>query len=78
MKLYRLAKLLAIFLLIFSLPVKAQQVSIKTNLLNWATTTMNVGMEAAITRNNTVQLFYGLNPWKFEGEKKNTPLGVAA
>lgn len=65
-----LPKLLTVFLLLLSPHVNAQQVAVKTNLLNWATTTFNVGMEAAITRKNTVQLFYGLNPWKFEGEKK--------
>ena len=70
MRYYSLAKVLATFLLVLALPVRAQQVSVKTNLLNWATTTINLGVEAAITRNNTVQLFYGLNPWKFSGEKK--------
>lgn len=65
-----MAKMLAVFLLLLALPVRAQQVSVKTNLLNWATTTINLGVEASITRNNTVQLFYGLNPWKFSGEKK--------
>lgn len=70
MKFYSLAKLLPGILLLLSLPVGAQQIGIKTNLLNWATTTVNVGMEAAVSRKNTLQLFYGLNPWKFEGEKK--------
>ena len=44
---------------------KAQQVALKTNLLYDATTTPNIGAEMGIGKQSTVQLFYGLNPWKF-------------
>lgn len=51
----------------------AQEVAIKTNLLYDATTTPNLGIEVGVSDKNTIQLFYGLNPWKFEtkhpGEK---------
>jgi len=44
---------------------QAQQVALKTNLLYDATTTPNLGMEMGVGKKSTVQLFYGLNPWKF-------------
>lgn len=43
----------------------AQQVALKTNLLYDATTTPNIGAEMGIGKKSSVQLFYGLNPWKF-------------
>lgn len=43
----------------------AQKVALKTNLLYWATTTPNIGMEVGLGKKHTAQLFYGLNPWKF-------------
>lgn len=46
------------------------QVAVKTNLLYDATTTPNVGLEVALGGKSSVQLFYGLNPWKFsDGDK---------
>ena len=44
---------------------RAQQVALKTNLLYDATTTPNIGAEMGIGKKSSVQLFYGLNPWKF-------------
>lgn len=44
------------------------QVAVKTNLLYDATTTPNIGAEVGLGRKSTAQLFYGINPWKF-----NTP-----
>lgn len=46
------------------------QVAVKTNLLYGATTTPNLGIEAAVGRKHTIQLFYGLNPWEFNSESK--------
>lgn len=43
----------------------AQEVAVKTNLLYDATTTPNLGFEVGVGKKNTIQLFYGLNPWKF-------------
>ena len=50
----------------------AQQVALKTNLLYDALTTPNIGMEIGVDRKHSVQLFYGLNPWKLksDGEDK--------
>lgn len=40
-------------------------VALKTNLLYDASTTPNLGLEVGLGRKNTIQLFYGINPWKF-------------
>ena len=37
--------------------LQAQNVALKTNLLYWATTTPNLGLEASVGRKHTVQLF---------------------
>ena len=50
----------------------AQQVAVKTNLLYDATTTPNIGAEVGIGKKHSMQVYYGLNPWKFDtdsGEK---------
>lgn len=47
------------------LTANAQKVALKTNLLYDATTTPNLGAELAMGKKSTLQLFYGLNPWKF-------------
>ncbi len=43
----------------------AQQVALKTNLLYDAATTPNLGIEIGVGEKHSVQVFYGLNPWKF-------------
>lgn len=45
----------------------SQNVALKTNALYWATTTPNLGIEASVGKKSTLQLFYGLNPWKQSG-----------
>ncbi|MDO4161251.1 MAG: DUF3575 domain-containing protein [Prevotellaceae bacterium] len=64
-----LKKLLIIALLLLPAgdAVHAQNVALKTNTLYWATTTANLGVEASLGKKHTVQLFYGLNPWKQSG-----------
>lgn len=47
----------------------ANNFAIKTNLLYDATTTPNLGIEFGVGRKNTLQLFYGLNPWTFDSKK---------
>lgn len=44
------------------------QIAVKTNLLYDATTTPNLGMEASISPKSSLNLVYGLNPWKFNSE----------
>ena len=46
-------------------PVRAQQVALKTNLLYDAATTPNLGLEFGVGKKHSMQVFYGLNPWKF-------------
>lgn len=48
----------------------AQKVAVKTNLLNDALTTPNLGIELATGKKQTFQLFYGLNPWKFSDNRQ--------
>lgn len=43
---------------------------VKTNFLYWMTSTPNVGVEVSVSEKQSIQLFYGLNPWKFSGEGK--------
>ncbi|MDD6591098.1 MAG: DUF3575 domain-containing protein [Bacteroidales bacterium] len=51
------------------LTANAQKVALKTNLLYDATTTPNLGAELAMGKKSTLQLFYGLNPWKFASDR---------
>lgn len=58
-------KLLSLIIAATALSANSQ-VAIKTNLLYDATTTPNLGVEVGIARQQTLQLFYGLNTWKFD------------
>ena len=63
-----LRHLLVILLLsVLPLAARAQDIAVKTNLLYWATTTPNVGLEVALGPKTTAQVFYGLNPWQQSG-----------
>lgn len=57
----------ALVVLAVSLSAMSQNVALKTNALYWATTTPNIGIEASVGKKSTLQLFYGLNPWKQSG-----------
>ncbi len=57
--------LLTMCLLTLAIVLRAQDVALKTNALYWATTTPNIGVEASLGKKQTIQLFYGFNPWKF-------------
>lgn len=55
--------ILALVLLIFvSLANYAQNMGVKSNLLYWATTTPNLGVETALGKKHTAQVFFGFNP----------------
>lgn len=54
------------------LPSMSQNVALKTNMLYWATTTPNAGAEVAVGHKHTVQLFFGLNPWKQSGGDRSS------
>ncbi len=47
----------------------SQQVAVKTNLLGWATTTVNLGAEASVSRRHTLQVFGAINPWNFSNDR---------
>ena len=49
--------------------LSAQNLALKSNLLYWATTTPNIGAELSFARKHSVQVFYGLNPWKSSSGK---------
>ena len=61
---------LAMMMLATSGTATAQDVALKTNLLGWATTSLNAGVEIGTAEKQTVQLFATINPWKFSGDKK--------
>lgn len=59
---------MALSMTIFATPrAYAQEVALKTNMLYWATTTPNAGMEVGLGEKTTGQVFFGLNPWKQSG-----------
>ena len=64
---YRLRLLIVAMLVAVS--ANAQQLGLKTNLLYWATTTPNVGLELQTGRKHSVQAFYCINPCKFNDNK---------
>ncbi len=61
---------LAVSAPLFSAVGTAQRVAIKSNLLHDATLTPNLGAELAVGRKQTVQLSYGLNPWRFSSGRQ--------
>ena len=63
--LFKALAVCAILLITGVCTVRAQQVALKTNLLYDATTTPNLGLEVGVDKKHTLQVFYGLNPWKF-------------
>ena len=54
--------LLILFLIVTNYG-EAQQVALKTNLLYWATTTPNAGVEIALNRKLTLDLSANYNAW---------------
>jgi len=55
----------AVLVFVCTSQVHAQQVALKTNLLYDATATPNLGLEVGVGKKHSVQVFYGLHPWKF-------------
>lgn len=49
---------------------RAQEVAVKTNALMWATTTLNAGVEVALSPKYTLELAAAYNPWTFKNDKK--------
>jgi hypothetical protein len=57
-------------LLAMAMSSSAQDLGVKTNLLYDATTTMNLGVETALSRKWTLDVSGSLNPWTFNDGKK--------
>lgn len=65
---------LGIFLLgcVAASPLKAQNVALKTNLFYWATTlTPNLALELGLTKQTTLEVGLGYNPWNLAGSEAN-------
>lgn len=62
-------KLFVVFILLCTISVSAQQVSIKTNLLYLATTTPNIGVEFKINESFSFNLEGGYNPFEWSDDK---------
>ncbi|MDR1865578.1 MAG: DUF3575 domain-containing protein [Bacteroidales bacterium] len=56
--------------LAFIMQVKGQTISLKSNLLYDATTTVNFGMETGLSNKWTLDISGNYNPWQFNGNKK--------
>lgn len=56
-------------LLLGGASTQAQEFAVKTNLLYDATTTPNIGVEVGLKGRSTLNLVYGLNPWKFDSKR---------
>ncbi|MEG1700518.1 MAG: DUF3575 domain-containing protein [Alistipes sp.] len=52
------------------LGASAQQIAVKTNLLYWATTTPNLGVEFALSNHSTVSISANYNPWTIGEDAK--------
>lgn len=48
----------------------SQSVGLKTNLVYWATTTPNLGLEFSFNRKVTIDIGVGYNPFVFKDNKK--------
>lgn len=51
-------------------PASAQDFALKTNLLGWATTSLNAGAEWATGTRHSMQVFGTMNPWTFNDGKR--------
>lgn len=69
---YRVLYLLlfCIGILFFPLQATGQQVALKTNVLFWATTPPNAGVEFGVGRRFTIDLWGAYNAWKFPNDMK--------
>lgn len=59
-----------LLLLLMAVPLVAQNVVVKTNMLYDMTTTVNLGVETALSPKWTLDLSANLNPWTFSENRK--------
>lgn len=60
---------LTILFVVFCNVAKAQYLALKSNALYFATGTINVGLETFLTKQYTLDVSGGINPWKFGSDK---------
>lgn len=71
----KLDKIAILVLLLFApLLAHGQQTGIKTNLLYWATTTPNLGIETSLGKKTTLDIQAGYNPWRLSSKAENEKL----
>lgn len=70
MKFCKWIALTALFITGAAATANAQTAAIKTNLVGWATTNLNIGGELGVGRKSTVNLFGTLNPWEYGDMKR--------
>ena len=58
------------FLSLSTIELSAQRIAVKSNILQWATATPNIGLELGVSQRLTLDLTYGINPFTFENNKK--------
>lgn len=65
-------RLLLLFMLLALLANqgRAQNAAIKTNILSGASTSLNIGMEFALSQKWSLETTYQVNPWTFSDNKK--------
>lgn len=63
-------KYIVMLLLFCSASASAQTVALKTDLLNWATLSMNIEPEVRVGKKSTLALGLSYNPWTFRDNKK--------
>lgn len=62
--------LLALLVILGVAPtLRAETVGIKSNVLGWATTNANLGLELGLARRSTLSVTGALNPWSFPDER---------
>ena len=61
--------LIAGFLLCCSALSGSDQFALKSNLIGWATTTTNLGIEFGVGQKSTIQVMGYLNPWNFSHDR---------
>ena len=61
---------LLLFLMFFSMPCRSQNVSVKTNVLGDATTSVNIGAEVKLAAKVSLEAVSSMNFWEFKNAKK--------
>ena len=62
--------ILTLLLMLFVVSLRAQQTALETNVLFWATSTPNAGVEVGITNHLSLDIFGAYNAWKFKNDMK--------